>query len=185
MMKNLIVAAVFISSIFGLAQNAFSQNKIGYISTEELIGTMPEAEKANAQLQDYQTSLQQQYQDYNRELIEKDSIFQSDSSKMTLTMRELKRNDLIALYQKLQGYQQQSQQKIQERSQELIVPIRAKAFEAIKAVAKESAYSYVLEAGTVLVGPPGDDILLLVKKKLGIVDKTATPAKPAATKPKG
>jgi len=66
MMKNLIVAAVFIFSMFGLADNAFSQNKTGYISTEELIGAMPEAEKANAQLQDYQTSLQQQYQDYNR-----------------------------------------------------------------------------------------------------------------------
>ena len=75
------------------------------------------------------------------------------------------------------------QQKVQEKSQELIVPIRAKAYENIKLVAKESGYAYVMEASSVLVGPPGDDILPLVKKKLGIKEKEAKPAAPAA-KPK-
>jgi outer membrane protein len=55
--------------------------------------------------------------------------------------------------------------------------------EAIKAVAKESNYAYVLDANSVLVGPPGEDVLPLVKKKLGIVDKAAAPAKPAGTAP--
>ena len=75
------------------------------------------------------------------------------------------------------------QQKVQEKSQELIVPIRAKAFDVIKAVAKEAGYSYVLEAGSVLVGPPGDDILPLVKKKMGIVPPAPKQA-PAGVKPK-
>jgi len=182
-MKNLIAAVVFVVSMFGVTNTAFSQNKIGYISTEELIGTMPEAEKANAQLQDYQTSLQQQGQDYYRELNEKDSIFQLDSSKLSPAAKELRRNDLIALYQKVQGWNQTMQQKVQEKSQELIVPIRAKAFDVIKAVAKEAGYSYVLEAGSVLVGPPGDDILILVKKKMGIVPPAPKTA-PAGVKPK-
>jgi len=184
-MKKLITAVVIAFAMFGLTDNAFSQNKIGYISTEELIGTMPEAEKANAQLQDYQTALQQQYQDYYKELSEKDSTFQADSSKLSAAAKELRRNDLIALYQKVQGWNQASQQKVQEKSQELIAPIRAKAFEAIKATAKEAGFNYVLEAGSVLVGPPGDDILTLVKKKLGIKEKDAKmPPAPAAGKPK-
>ena len=182
-MKNLIAAVVLVVSMFGVTNTAFSQNKIGYISTEELIGTMPEAEKANAQLQDYQSSLQQQGQEYYRELNEKDSIFQIDSSKLSPASKELRRNDLIALYQKVQGWNQTIQQKVQEKSQELIVPIRAKAFEAIKATAKEAGFNYVLEAGSVLVGPPGDDILALVKKKLGIKEKDAKMPPPAG-KPK-
>ena len=182
-MKNLIAAVVFVVSMFAVTNTAFSQNKIGYISTEELIGTMPEAEKANAQLQDYQSSLQQQGQEYYRELNEKDSIFQLDSSKLSPAAKELRRNDLIALYQKVQGWNQTMQQKVQEKSQELIVPIRAKAFDVIKTVAKEAGYSYVLEAGSVLVGPPGDDILPLVKKKMGIVAPAPKQA-PAGVKPK-
>jgi len=176
MKKSITAFVVLVVAMFGLTNTAFSQNKIGYISTEELIGAMPEAEKANEQLQDYQTSLQQQGNDYYKELSEKDSVFQADSARLSPAAKELRRNDLIALYQKVQGWNQAMQQKVQEKSQDLIVPIRAKAFESIKVVAKEAGYSYVLEAGSVLVGPPGDDILALVKKKLGIKEKAAAPA---------
>ena len=59
-MKKLIVAVVVLGiTIFGMSGTAISQNKIGYINTEELIGSMPEAEKANAELQEYQSALQQ------------------------------------------------------------------------------------------------------------------------------
>jgi outer membrane protein len=180
-MKNLIVAVVFGISILGLSGTAFSQNKIGYISTEELIGAMPEAEKANSELQEYQAALQQQGQSYYTELNELDSLFARDSAKMNKATKDLKRNDMIALYQKVQGWQQTSQQKIGEKQQELLGPIQRKAIENIRAVAKENGYNYIFEAGTLLVSPPADDILPLVKKKLGIKD--APPAKPGAPKP--
>ncbi len=178
-MKKTVLLLVMGASMLGFTNTASAQGKVGYISTEELIGSMAETEVANKQLQDYQTSLQQQGSDYYRELNEKDSIFGADSAKYTATQKELKRNDLIELYQKVQNWQQTMQQKVQERSQTLIVPIRDKALEAIKATAKENGYAYVLESAAVLVGPPGDDILPLVKKKLGVKD--AAPAtKPAA-----
>jgi len=178
-MKKLVLSLVVAISIFGFTNTASAQGKIGYISTEELIGAMPETEKANAQLQDYQSSLQQQGNDYYRELNEKDSIFQLDSAKLSPAAKELRRNDLIALYQKVQGWNQTMQQMVQEKSQALIVPIRAKASEAIKTTAKESGYTYVLEEAAVLVGPPGENILPLVKKKLAIAEKSAAPQKPA------
>ncbi|MEN9571789.1 MAG: hypothetical protein RL172_3020 [Bacteroidota bacterium] len=183
-MKKLALVAVLAISMLGFTGTAFSQGKIGYISTEDLIGAMPEAEKANTQLQDYQNSLQQQGNDYLKELSEKDSVFQADSAKYSATTKDLKRNDLIQLYQKVQGWNQTMQQLIQAKSQELIIPIRNKAFETIKTVAKESGYAYVLEASAVLVGPPGEDILPLVKKKLGIKDPAPAPAAGTGVKPK-
>lgn len=181
-MKQTFTVLVLAIGFICLSTTVNAQGKIGYISTEELIGSMPEAEKANAALQDYQTSLQQQGNDYYKELAEKDSTFQADSAKLSPAAKELRRNDLIALYQKVQGWSQTMQQMIQEKSQTLVTPIRQKAFEAIKATAKENGYGYVLESGAVLVGPPGDDILPLVKKKLGIKDPAAAPA--ATPKPK-
>ena len=178
-MKNLIVAVVFGISIFGFTGTAFSQNKIGYISTEELIGSMPEAEKANTELQEYQNALQQQYGSYIKEFNELDSLFNKDSATMNKAIKDLKRNDIIALYQKLQGWQQTSQQLVGEKQQTLLGPIQKKAIDAIKLVAKEANYAYVLEAGTLLVSPPADDLLPLVKKKMGIKD----PAPAAAPKP--
>jgi outer membrane protein len=186
-MKNLIVAIVFGISIFGLTGTATSQNKIGYISTEELIGLMPEAEKANTELQEYQTALQQQGASYYKELAELDSLFNKDSATMSKAVKELKRNDMNALYQKLQGWQQTMQQMIGQKQQELLGPIQKKAIENIKTVAKEGGYNYIFEAGSLLVSPPADDILPLVKKKLGIADKapaTVPAPKTGATKPK-
>jgi outer membrane protein len=55
--------------------------------------------------------------------------------------------------------------------------------ETIKAVGKENAYTYVLDQNAVIVGPPGDDILPLVKKKLNIKDKEAPKAPAAKPKP--
>ena len=183
-MKNLIVAVVFGISIFGLSGTAFSQAKIGYISTEELIGAMPEAEKANTELQEYQTALQEQGASYYKELNELDSLFARDSAKMNKATKDLKRNDMIALYQKVQGWQQTMQQMIGEKQQSLLGPIQKKAIDNIKLVAKEAGYAYIFEAGSLLVSPPSDDILPLVKKKMGIKDAPPAPAaKPGTTKP--
>jgi outer membrane protein len=174
-MKKLIVAGVMALGIF----SASAQNKIGYISTEDLIGLMPEAEKADAELREFQTSLAQQGQDMMKELNEKDSLFVRDSAKLSASMKEIKRGELVALYQRVQGWNQQAQEIYQAKAQEKIAPLRTKALDAIKAVAKESGYTYVLDVNSVIVAPPGDDILNLVKKKLGIKDAPATPKTPA------
>ncbi len=181
-MKKTVLSLIVAVALAGFANSASAQVKVGYINTEELIGAMPETEQANTQLQDYQASLQQQGSDYYRELNEKDSAFSADSAKYTQTQKELKRNDLIALYQKVQGWQQTMQQMLQEKSQSLITPIRTKALDAVKATAKENGYTYILEEAAVLVGPPGDDILALVKKKLGVKEQAPKPAAGAAPK---
>lgn len=157
---------------------ANAQNKIGYISTDELIGVMPEAEKADAELKEYQASLAQQGQDMMKELNDKDSLFVRDSAKLSASMKEIKKNELVSLYQRAQNWNQQAQEMYQQEAQKKIAPLRAKALEAIRAVAKENAYSYILDSNSVIVGPPGDDVLALVKKKLAIKEG------PAATAPR-
>ena len=64
--------------------------------------------------------------------------------------------------------QQQAQQLYQQKQQELIAPIQKKAIEAVNAVAKEHGYGYVLTKEALLVSPPAEDMLPLVKAKLGI-----------------
>lgn len=170
-MKKLIVAAVMALGIF----NASAQNKIGYISTDELIGIMPEAEKADAELKDYQASLAQNGQDLMKELGIKDSLFVKDSAKLSASMKEIKRKELIELYQKVRNWENQAQEMYNQEAQKKILPIKNKAMEAIKAVAKENGYSYVLDVNSVIVAPPGDDLIKLVMKKLNIKEPAPAP----------
>ncbi len=171
-MKKLLFAGVMALAMF----TATAQNKIGYINTDELISTMPEAAKAQTELQEFQASLAQQYQDLSAELNAKDSAFVKDSTKLSASMKEIKKKELFEIYQRVQNYQQTSQEEYQAKASEKIAPIREKALNAISTVAKENGYTYVFNEDNLLVKPAGDNILQLVKNKLGIKDSP----KPAA-----
>jgi outer membrane protein len=184
-MKKLVLIAVAMLVIAGLGSTASAQGKIGYINSEELMASMPETEKANKDLTEYQELLQKQNNDLLKELGEKDSLFVKDSARLSEATKTFRRNELIKLYQEVQGFSQNAQEQLQQRSQQLMVPIRNKAMDAIKAVAKESGYAYVIDnsSGSLLIAPPGDDLLPLVKKKLNIKDPAPAAPKPAAPAP--
>ena len=94
--------------------------------------------------------------------------FIKDSTTMPVASKDVKRRDLQARTQELAGEEQRIQQAIEQKRQELSGPIEKKAMDAVQAVAKENGYTYVLPKEAVIVGPPGDDLIALVKKKLGI-----------------
>ncbi len=178
-MKKLLFVVVMAAGFAGA-----SAQKIGYVNFDQIVGAMPETVKAQTQLQDFQQSLQQQAQDMMREVGMKDSIFNVDSAKFSPSMKEIKRKEIFEAYQKAQAFQQQdAQEQLQQKQNELIVPLREKAIAAVKAVAKENNYAYVLEEGTLLVMPPADNIFNLVKAKLGIKDTPAAAPKPAPKRP--
>jgi outer membrane protein len=176
-MKKLIVAGVMALGIL----SASAQTKIGYIDTDELIGVMPEAAKADAELKEYQASLVQQGQDINKEADEKANQFFKDSIKLSGSMKEIKRKEIVDLISKAQNWNTIAQDMYNQKAQEKIAPIRKKALEAINEVAKEKGYSYVIDAATsiLLVKPTGDDLMPFVRTKLGIKDtpKTNIPGK--------
>ena len=177
-MKKLLFAGIMALGMF----TSSAQNKLGYINTDELVSTMPEAAKADAELKEFKTGLGQQYQDLSMELNAKDSAFVKDSVKLSSSMKEIKRGELIKLYQRVQGFQQESQEEYQAKANDKIAPIREKALIAIRAVAKENGYTYIFNEDNLLVMPQGDNILSLVKAKLGIKD-TPRAVSPGVRKP--
>jgi outer membrane protein len=179
-MKKLLFAGAMALSMF----TATAQSKLGYINANELISTMPEAAKAQKDLQDLQASLQQTYQDYTIDFNTLDSTFAADSAKLTIGMREIKRKDLVAKFQTIQGFQQNSQEQMQAAQEKALGPIREKAFNAIKAVAAEKGYAYIFNEENLLVAPQGDNILPFVKAKLGIAAPKPAAPKPATAAPR-
>jgi outer membrane protein len=179
-MKKLLLGAVMALGMM----SASAQVKIGYINTDELMSIMPEAAKINADLNEYQTMLQQQGLTLQKELETKRDQYFKDSITFSNSKKEIVREELVKLYTRLQGYDQEIQEKAQKYAQDKIAPVRTKALDAIKAVAKERGYTYVIDeaSSSLLVMPPGDDLLPAVKTKLGIKDP---PPAPAGTKPAG
>ena len=168
-MKKILTAVVVIMGLIMTGNSAKAQNKIGYISLQELIPAMPEYKKADTALNDYQSALGQNFEDLRKEYYEQDSILSSkDTAKYTRAQLELKRKNMGEILIKLQNWQQQAQQLYQQKQQDLIAPIQKKAVETVQTVAKENGYTYVLNKEALLSSPPADDLLPLVKKKLGL-----------------
>lgn len=187
-MKKFLTVVLFASGLL-TAASVNAQNKIGYISSQELVSIMPETKKADSSLRDYQTALVQNATDKQKAFFESVEKFNKDSATMTDAVKAVKRADLAKLGQELNGEEERIQQQLGQRRDELIAPINKKAYEAIQAVAKEGAYTYVFEKEALLVAPPGEDLLPLVAKKLQIKLPTpgaaggANPANRPATKP--
>jgi outer membrane protein len=183
-MKRILPLVLFGFLLSAMGTGLQAQNKIGYISLQELIPAMPEFKKAEADLADYGKALNEQLNEYRRTFDREDSIFKADSAKMSAATREVKRKNLNELAMKVYTFQNEAQQMLQKKESELIVPIQQKAVQTTQAVAKENGYSYILSKDQLIHFPTTDDVLPLVAKKLGL--KLEAPAAAAAPpKPTG
>lgn len=166
-MKQFLFILFISAGIFGFTTTANAQ-KIGYISADEIMQLMPEADSVQAQLNQYQQSLYQNAQDKRNALDAAIAKFIKDSATMSPSLKEVKRKDLQDRSAELAGENQKIQNEFQQKSQELVAPLQKKLQTAIEAVAKENGYTYVLPTQALIVMPPANDLGPLVMKRLGL-----------------
>ncbi|MBJ6119950.1 OmpH family outer membrane protein [Pontibacter sp. BT310] len=181
--KTLVVAFLLIS-FASFAQSSDQPLKIGYTNVEYILLQLPESKQIESSLKDHSTQLENQlkgkYADYESKL----QAYEKGAATMDKTIREDKEKELMNLNTSIQEFQRNAQQSLQQKEKSLVDPVIAKIDKAIKDVAKENGYTYVISNQALLAGPEDGDISPLVLKKLG-VDPTkvkATP-EPAAAKP--
>lgn len=171
-MKKLIFACCLAVSSFV----ATAQQKIGYISSDELLVSMPEAKKADADISAYAKTFQDQLQAMQKELETKYKAYEAEAKTMSEAMKLVKEKELQDLQNRIMSTQQSAEEKISAKKQELLKPIMEKADKAIQAVAKEKGYTYIFDTSVagMVYATPDDNIIALVKAKLGIKDTPAT-----------
>ena len=178
-MKKVTTLVIAVMAVMVFSSKSNAQNKIGYISVEEVLSVMPEVKKVQGDLASYDSSLQINYSETLKEYIAKDSAFRKDSIKLSPALRQAKQTDLEKLGTELQNFQQNYQNMINEKRSQLMQPIVEKAVATIKEVAKANGYTYVLSKEALISYPEADDLAGLVKKKMGIVDVPKPGVKPA------
>lgn len=182
-MKKFFTVALFLVGFLSVATLAEAQVKIGFISSQDLLSVMPETKKADSSLQQLRAALIQNAQDKEAKLNADIDKFNKDSANYSEAVKTVKRQELQKTYQELAGEEQRINEQLQQKQQELIMPIQKKANDAVQATAKENGYTYVFEKDVLIVAPTGDDLLPLVAKKLGIKLPANNNAAPAQTAP--
>ena len=85
-------------------------------------------------------------------------------------MFKVKISEITNLEQRIQSFQQNAQESLQAKEQELLEPIISKARKAIDEVFQDGDFTYILDKsiGSILFAKESENILPLVKKKLGL-----------------
>ncbi len=165
-----IFAVIAISWFFASASLGQNPVKIGYVDLNGLITSMPGIDSVKAKLQKYQQTLTDQMDAMRAEFENKYQDYQAQQAGMSDLIKQTKEKELTDLQGRIDAFQTKAQQDLQAKQQELLQPILDKAKGAIKEVAKENKYTYILNAieDVILYSEAADDVTALVKKKLGI-----------------
>jgi len=170
-MKKLFKVALVAVGMILAGNFAQAQSKIGYVNFGAVITTMPEYKTVKSQIDIYQKQFIDQINVMNTELQTKGKEFQTQSATMTDAVRTAKQTELQDIQKRMQDFENNAQQQVDAKSNELIKPLSDKARAAVAAVAKEKGYTYVFDSSQgspMIVSPEGDDLLVPVKAKLGL-----------------
>ena len=171
MMKNLLkVLAVVLLIAVAATSNAQKATKIGHIDFGKLLEQMPGQDTVKVVMEKYVQELQGQLQAMQSELELKGADYQKNLASMSSIIKATKEKEITDLQDRIAAFQQVAQQDIQAKQTAMITPFVDKAKAAIKEVAKEGSFAYIMNAveDILLYSEGGEDVMPLVKKKLGI-----------------
>lgn len=169
---NKIIKSMLFTVAFAAMTLSVQAQKFGYINSQELIGQLPEVKEANAKIETLKKQLQKKGEDMIATLRDKYTALQKKQADGLLSPKEIE-VEAAKLKQEeaeLGKFEQTSQEKIYQKSEELLSPIQNTINNAIKEVAADNNYTYIFDSslGLVLYADPGTDVSSLVKAKLGI-----------------
>ncbi len=171
-MKGLKKAITLFSLTILLVSVGFSQAtlKLGYIDSNEILSLMPETDSLQNELKNYANNLDSQMKVMAQEYQQKANDYQQNVNTMSDLIRQTKEKELVDLQNRIQAFQQSADQDLSAKQAELFNPLIERVKNAISEVALENNYTYIFDVGTgsLVFYENGDNILPLVKKKLGI-----------------
>jgi outer membrane protein len=149
--------------------------KIGHADWQFIFSQLPEYRQIEEELKSFDTQLKTQLKQKGMELEAKYKEYKALPVTTLETIKKDKESELTYLQQNLQKFTEDAQVSFQKKQAELVTPVFDKVGNAIKDVATENGFAYILNPQTT----EGADILLfadnkydisnLVLKKLGVV----------------
>lgn len=169
MMKKIFLLFSFTT----LAVLASPAQKYGHLNFGLLVSGLPEVKAADAELEAYQKQLTAKGEEMAKTWQEKAQAFaqKAQSGEMAPVEQQKQQAALEKEREEILGYEQEINDKMQQKRQELLKPIIDKAEAAIKEVAQENGYLMIFDTSvfnSILFAQDTDDVLQLVKAKLGI-----------------
>ncbi len=149
--------------------SSFAQSKVGTIDIDFIISKMPELTSVQKQLDDYKKELDVDFKknmDAYNALIK---AYTDNEVTFTIAVKKQKQDEIIAAENDLGKFQQNGTKLISIRRDALLSPLYKKLGVALGKIAKEKAYTQVLQIDEYLVYLDNDfDLTIQVLEELGV-----------------
>lgn len=172
-MKNYLSLIFSVVLLCSMTVAGAQQVKIGHINSQELLASMPASDSAQKKLekiaQEHELVLEEMTVEFNKKFeAYRKAISENTMSDLTRATREAELEDL---QNRISTFEQTAQQDLQQKRMEIFQPVQEAALGAVNDVAEENGFTYIFDSGMgaiVYTAPNSEDILPLVKTKLGI-----------------
>ncbi|MGD0340159.1 MAG: OmpH family outer membrane protein, partial [Bacteroidales bacterium] len=132
--------AIVALMVFVIAAGHSQNLKFGHINSDELIQAMPEYDSATAKLEKFRKELVNALELMTVELNNKNDAYTKEAKNLTDIVKQTKEQELVDLNKRIQEFQQNAQEQLQNKQVELYQPIYTKVDKAIKDVGKENGF---------------------------------------------
>lgn len=165
LMKKIIILIILIAAFQSL-----SAQKYGYLNKEEIFKSIPEYDSATVQVEKLRKEYENLLASMQGEYSSKAASLNNETAGMSDYLRQTKQEELKNLNVRIQLFSVRANAQLEDKKNKLLQPIIAKVDDAIKAVATEQGFIFVIDGGQMLFTDEKKctNILPLVKAKLGV-----------------
>ena len=175
-LKSLLLVAFLTLGMSGIV----NAQKIGHVVYERVIANMPETRALQAELAKITKTYKDDIDGMKKKLDDKIKKYTAEQAQQTEDTNKQRAQEVQVDNSRIQQAEQAAYQDIQEKQNNKLVPIIAKARKAINDVAKAKQILYVIDAyaGRGLLVSDGENLYDAVKEKLGLLADVKQPTAP-------
>ena len=152
--------------------SGMNAQKFGYVNSSQLLLSMPEIKEADQILVGYQEELVTRGENMVKKFEGNYTAYLTRVNNGEMSQVEMQQAEaaLSQEQQTIQAYEVEVQQLIAKRKQELYQPVLQKVQELVDQIGKENGYTMIFDAsiGGILFATEGEDLMPLIKERLGI-----------------
>ena len=160
---------IFVIAIASLMAFTAGAQKIGRVNFNELVMLMPEMDAARETIAASQKEAEETYAAMVEEYQGKVSQYQQKNASWTAAIKESKEKELMDIQNRIQEFQQNISQELQQQQSQLVAPINEKANNAVQEIAKAKGIDVLFDASqAIYFSDTVIDITADARKALGI-----------------
>lgn len=163
--QTLALCACFLC-LFAAQSNA--QQKIGYVDSEAVIQLMPEYQRAKSEVEAYGRQLEKSLKAKENTLAAYYQEVMATAETLSETQRQEAEAKLMKMQEDLQKAAAAADENLMKKEAELTKPMYEKFETAIKTMAKNEGFAYIVDKKLLLYSEGGIDVTSKLKAQLGI-----------------